>query len=266
MFAKIFNQIFDSSIVDEPQTRFTFMDLLILADKNGVVDMTHESIARRTNRPIDVIRQTIEKLEGPDPKSRTPDEAGARIYRLDQHRDWGWGIVNYDYYRNLASQDQRREKTKLRVQRFRSKKSSRVKGAKSEAHSVTLRKEQALPSVTVTLGNDSPSASACTSSSLLLSSSSTIQELQSDPAFKDLNVQHEFDKALRWCKENHRQLTRRRFVNWLNRADKSFSQPKQPAPIYDKPTSTRIPTDEELATAQRIAKEETIKLRKLLSA
>ncbi len=121
MFAKIFNQIYDSSIVESPETRFTFMDLLILADRNGVVDMTHEAISRRTNRPIKMIRKTIEELEGPDPRSRTPDMNGARLFRLDDHRDWGWGIVNYDYFRNLASEEQRREKTRIRVNKHRRK-------------------------------------------------------------------------------------------------------------------------------------------------
>jgi hypothetical protein len=121
MFAKIFTQIFDSSIVESPETRFTFMDMLVLCDAAGVVDMTHEAIARRTNRPIEVIRKTIAELESPDSRSRTPEHDGKRIVRLDEHRDWGWMIVNYDRFRNTASDEQRREKTTARVRKFRSK-------------------------------------------------------------------------------------------------------------------------------------------------
>ncbi len=139
MFCKIFNQIFDSSIVERPDTRFTFIDLLILADQNGVVDMTHEAIARRTNRPVEIIRETIKELESPDPRSRTPDANGARIFRLDDHRDWGWGIVNYERFRKLSSEEQRREKTNARVKKYR------------DLHKCNAP---------VTLVNDSPSASA----------------------------------------------------------------------------------------------------------
>lgn len=121
MYAKIFAQILDSSIVEFPETRFTFMDFLILADSDGVVDMTHEAIARRTNRPLDVIRKTITELEAPDPRSRTKDAKGARLKRLDDHRDWGWVIVNYDKFRRMATDLQRREKTKLRVKKYREK-------------------------------------------------------------------------------------------------------------------------------------------------
>jgi len=97
------------------------MDLLVLADRDGVVDMTHEAIARRTNRPISIIRETIAKLESPDAASRTPDDDGRRIKRLDEHRDWGWMITNYDRFRLIASDEQRREKTNARVSRYRAK-------------------------------------------------------------------------------------------------------------------------------------------------
>ena len=119
MFAKVFTQIFDSSIVEKPEVRFTFTDLLTLCDVDGVVDMTHEAIARRTNRPLAVIQETIAELEGPDPRSRTKDFDGARIKRLDDHRDWGWLIINYSKFRQIASEEQRREKTLARVHKHR---------------------------------------------------------------------------------------------------------------------------------------------------
>jgi hypothetical protein len=144
MFAKIFSQIFDSSIVENPELRFTLMDLLVLADMDGVVDMTHEAIARRTNRPIDVIRKTISELEGPDPRSRTPDHDGRRLQRLDDHRDWGWIIVNYAKFRETASESERREKTRIRVARFKEKLKERHKGNAPVTHGnapVTQKKE-----------------------------------------------------------------------------------------------------------------------------
>ena len=119
MFAKIFKQIYDSSIVEKPEVRFTFMDLLVLADPDGVVDMTHEAIARRTNRPIELIRETIAELEKPDSRSRSPENEGRRLVRLDEHRDWGWIITNYHQFRRIASEEQRREKTRARVYKLR---------------------------------------------------------------------------------------------------------------------------------------------------
>lgn len=121
MFAKVFTQILDSSLADDYLIRLVFEDLLKLCDLNGVVDLTHEAISRRTNVPIDIVKNGIDRLEQPDKRSRTPDHDGKRIIRLDDHREWGWLIVNYDYYRNLASEDQRREKTLARVRKHREK-------------------------------------------------------------------------------------------------------------------------------------------------
>lgn len=121
MFAKIFTQILDSSLAEDYQTRHVFEDMLKLCDINGVVDMTAEAISRRANVPLELIQRGIAELERPDPRSRNPEHDGKRIVRLDEHRDWGWLIVNYAHYRQIASEEQRREKTLLRVQRHRDK-------------------------------------------------------------------------------------------------------------------------------------------------
>jgi hypothetical protein len=126
MYAKVFRQIFDSSINDDYRVRFVFEDLLKLCDINGVVDMTHEAVSRVTNVPIEMVREGITKLESPDPKSRSREFEGRRIMRLDEHRDWGWYIVNYEYYRKMASEEERREKTLERVRKFRANGSKRA--------------------------------------------------------------------------------------------------------------------------------------------
>jgi hypothetical protein len=148
MFAKVFEQIFDSSIAEDWKVRLVFEDLLILADINGVVDKTPEAISRRTNVPLDVVQQAIAVLESPDHRSRRPDNEGRRIQRLDDHRDWGWFIVNYDYYRKIASEEQRRDKTKKRVQKLREKQSCNSSVTHSNA-SVTICNDSPSPSVDI---------------------------------------------------------------------------------------------------------------------
>lgn len=121
MFAKVFTQILDSSLAEDYQARHVFEDLLKLCDINGVVDMTHEAIARRTNVPLEIVKRGIAELEKADSRSRNPEFDGRRIMRLDEHRDWGWMICNYKHYRDIASEEQRREKTLVRVTRHREK-------------------------------------------------------------------------------------------------------------------------------------------------
>src|SRR4029077_15548009 len=84
------------------------MDLLVLADRDEIVDKTHEAIARITNVPIEDIRRAITQLESPDPNSRSELEEGRRMRRLDEHRDWGWQIVNYEAYRNIRDEEARK--------------------------------------------------------------------------------------------------------------------------------------------------------------
>lgn len=108
MYAKLFSQIFDSSISNDYVVRHAFMDLLALADRDGHVDMTAEAIARRTNVPIDIVLYSLERLNAPDPHSRTPAEEGRRIVLLDTHRSWGWRIVNYEEYRNMRDEEARK--------------------------------------------------------------------------------------------------------------------------------------------------------------
>jgi hypothetical protein len=119
MYAKVFCQILDSSIADDYKLRHFFMDLLVLADPNGVVDMTPTAISARTRIPLDEVTEFIRRLSEPDPQSRTPAFEGRRIHLIDDHRTWGWFIVNYPTFREIAMEEQRRLKTKERVQKLR---------------------------------------------------------------------------------------------------------------------------------------------------
>lgn len=104
MFVKIFEQIFNSSIANDYELRHFFIDLLILADAEGIVDMTPESISRITRVPIQKTLRFLEELQKPDPQSRSRDKDGARIVLLDAHRNWGWQLVNYRRYREIRSE------------------------------------------------------------------------------------------------------------------------------------------------------------------
>ena len=201
MFAKIFGQIFDSSIAEDYNCRRMFMDLLVLADSDGVVDMTYEAISRRTNVPIEEVRKYISELLLPDPTSRSKAEEGKRLIPVDTNRDWGWQIVNYEHYRRIRDEEVRRSYFREAQRKYRAK-SKRVKDKVLTV--IDINGQVLTPA--------SPSSST--------SSSDWIEELKKDAAYKGVDVQREYDKAIRWAKENRTGMTRRRFVNWLNRADK----------------------------------------------
>jgi hypothetical protein len=142
MFAKVFDQIFNSSIAEDYVVRHVFMDLLVLADRDGVVDMTPESISRRTNVPLEIVAAAILKLNQPDKKSRSDHELGKRLVLIDSHREWGWQIVNYSHYRNLVDDESRRAYFRDKQREYRSSKQSNpVKDNKALSNPSNLSKE-----------------------------------------------------------------------------------------------------------------------------
>lgn len=109
MYGKIFVSMYDGSMHGHWQAIVTLQQMVVLADPEGILDMTPEALSARTSIPLDIITPGIAELEQPDPKSRTPDDDGRRIVRLDSSRDWGWRIVNYISYRKIRSAEERRE-------------------------------------------------------------------------------------------------------------------------------------------------------------
>jgi len=119
VYGKIFESIYDGTLSADWKAMITFQQLIVLADQDGTVDMTPPAISRRTGIPLDIIEHGIEKLQEPDKWSRSELHEGRRIILLDDHRPWGWEIVNYEHYKNLATRDDKREKARERKRRQR---------------------------------------------------------------------------------------------------------------------------------------------------
>lgn len=122
MYGKIFESIYDGSLAcGDWEALITFQQLIVLADKDGVVDMTSIALHRRTTLPLEIIEKGLKALQEPDPYSRSKGEEGRRIVLIDEDRGWGWIIVNYEYYRDLASREDKRQKDKIRIAKKRAK-------------------------------------------------------------------------------------------------------------------------------------------------
>lgn len=111
--------MYDGTLYGHWQAIVTFQQMIVLADADGIVDMTPQAIAARTSVPLEIIQEGIKVLEAPDPYSRTPDEDGKRIELIDGHRPWGWHIVNHEKYKNLRDAGEIRAQNRERQQRFR---------------------------------------------------------------------------------------------------------------------------------------------------
>lgn len=109
MYAKIFTSIFDGSMRGHSDLILVFVNMLCHADQDGMVDRHWRAIADETGLDDSRVKAALNALEGPDSESRSRNDDGRRIKRIDPEREWGWQIVNYQHYRALRSADERRE-------------------------------------------------------------------------------------------------------------------------------------------------------------
>lgn len=140
MYGKIFDSIYDGTLRANWQGLVTFQQLIILADKDGVLDMTPHAIHGRTGIPLEIIEAGLDHLSKPDPYSRSSAEEGRRIILLDENRPWGWRLVNHDYYNRLRSAEEKREADRERISEKRkstkSTSSLSVAECRGESHGV----------------------------------------------------------------------------------------------------------------------------------
>ena len=81
--------------------------VLSLADKQGIVDVTPDYLARITGLSIEDVTACMARFCAPDPYSRTPTDDGRRLTLIDpEHRAWGWNVVNHAQYRERARKQQ----------------------------------------------------------------------------------------------------------------------------------------------------------------
>jgi len=128
VYGKIFEQIYDGSLRMNWKAMITFQQMIVLCSEDGDVDMTPESLHYRTGIPLDIIKAGIEILENDDPESRSPNCNGKRIERLDEHRTWGWHLVNHEYYKNLSTWEEKRERARDRKRKQREREKSELPG------------------------------------------------------------------------------------------------------------------------------------------
>ena len=125
LYTRIFNDVLDGSLADDFFIRHIFMDLLLVADGDGIVDMTLSALSRRLNIPRDSLSHALEVLSSPDPESRIKDREGRRIETLDEDAGRGWRIVNHAHYQAISTKADRRERDKERKKNDRAERAAK---------------------------------------------------------------------------------------------------------------------------------------------
>lgn len=137
MYGKIFDSMYEGTLYGHWEAIVTLQQMLVLCSSEGVIDMTPQAISARTSIPLDIITKGIGILCEPDPYTRTPGEDGKRIVLMDDHRPWGWRIVNHAKYKNMRDREAKLEADRVRIAcKRKTNKSNDVADCRGESHSV----------------------------------------------------------------------------------------------------------------------------------
>lgn len=115
-YTKLFNSIVTSTIwTEDDKTRILWITMLAMSDQHGEVHASIPGLARIAGISTESAEIAIEKFMSPDPYSRTPDNEGRRITKIDG----GWEILNHRKYRIMASKEDAKSANSARVKRHR---------------------------------------------------------------------------------------------------------------------------------------------------
>lgn len=142
MYAKLFASLYQGTLRGCSDEILVFTNLLAHADATGIVDKHWRAISEETGLSRERVESAINNLEAPDLESRSPEMEGRRIVRIDEHRAWGWKIVNYGKYRAIRNEEDRREQNRLAQEKWRNKQNKPRKPESAQAEGEEEAKER----------------------------------------------------------------------------------------------------------------------------
>ncbi len=241
-FVKLDCGIIHSSLwAEDSDTKICWITLLLLADSTGFVRAAASAIAREAGISAEVARRALDLFQGPDDESRTPDNQGKRVEKVDG----GYRVLNYEKYRERDYTNAERQK------RWRESQKSNVTTV-TNALPVTERN-------TCRSRVQKQKEERGANGSRPQSVEDWLKELEADKTYQGIDVRREYGKMLNWCKLRSKKPTQRRFVNWLNNAEKTLPAQHAASPDYKRnylPPAREL-SDEEFESQRKIALEET---------
>lgn len=139
MYAKIFNSLYSGTLRGRAHEILVFTNLLAFCDQDGVVDRHPRTIAEDIGLTVEETWEALRNLNEPDPESRSPEEGGRRIVLLEDHRNWGWIIVNHAKYKAIRNAEDRREKGREYTRKSRAKAAAVSSGKQSKPIQIQMQ-------------------------------------------------------------------------------------------------------------------------------
>ena len=225
-FTKLYSSILDSSIWSEDLcTRVVWISFMAKADKNGMVIAAPDRMASAANVPLSKFKASLQKLMAPDPDSKTPDNEGRRLEKIQG----GWQILNYKLYREMGRAQERKDYLRQKKREERAKKrdvntlSTPVNNSQhcqpiAEAKAEAEAKKK--PSVRFDYENR------------ILTGLTDEDYSFWEEAFPAVNIRQDIKSAVQWLIDNpkkRKKQLRRFFSNWLRRTQEKGGNGANPA-------------------------------------
>lgn len=122
-YTKLFGSILTSTIWLEDHATFrVWIAILALKNADGEVAGTVPGLAHTARVTLEECEAALEKFLAPDKYSRTQENEGRRIQRIDG----GWRVLNHDKYRDMLDAEDQRAKNAERQRRFRERNARNV--------------------------------------------------------------------------------------------------------------------------------------------
>mgnify|MGYP001616820541 CR=1 FL=1 len=128
-YTKLFEAILASSIWErDPETCKVWVTLLAMKNKENKVEASLKSLAHFARISVEKTAEAVAEFEGPDPDSRSQENEGRRIRRVEG----GWLILNGERYQKMLSVEERREYNAAKQREYRYRKKELALAAKRE--------------------------------------------------------------------------------------------------------------------------------------
>lgn len=124
MFAKVFKSLYYGSMLGKQTEQSVFICLLAHCDRDGNGELPAAVISTLTGINEDDVRLALEALSQADPDSRIKVDSGKRI--MLHGNGFGYSVVNYEHYRGMRDEEDRREQTRRAMRKLRHERSAKV--------------------------------------------------------------------------------------------------------------------------------------------
>jgi len=126
-FVVIDAEILSSSVwQEELHVKVVWLTLLILCDTEGYVGAALPGIASAAGVTLAQAEEALQKLQAPDPYSRTQENDGRRLEVAER----GWRVLNFKAHIDRLSRE--REKARARLRQWRKRRKEKREGSASD--------------------------------------------------------------------------------------------------------------------------------------